>query len=122
VDTLSAIAEPNRRKIVQLLARRGNLSASEIAGHFESSAPAISQHLQVLREAKTVSVTRQAQKRIYSLNPEPLQELSAWLFDLTNQWEQRLNKLETLLRKEKNKSPDPHKSQSKKGKDDAKDS
>ena len=116
MDTLSAIAEPNRRKIVQLLARRGNLSASEIARHFDSSAPAISQHLQVLKQARTVSVTRQAQKRIYSLNPEPLRELSAWLFDLTSQWENRLDKLESLLSKEKNKLSDPHKSQSRKGK------
>ena len=116
MDTLTAIAEPNRRKIVQLLARRGNLSASEIARHFESSAPAISQHLQVLKEAKTVSVTRQAQKRIYSLNPQPLQELGGWLFELTNQWEQRLDKLEALLIKDKNRMPDSHKPLSRKGK------
>ena len=116
MDTLNAIAEPNRRKIIQLLARRGNLTAGEIAKHFQSSAPAISQHLQVLKEAKTVSVTRQAQKRIYSLNPEPLQELGGWLFEITNQWNQRLNKLESLLIKEKNRIPDSHQSPSKKGK------
>jgi DNA-binding transcriptional ArsR family regulator len=114
VDTLSAIAEPNRRKIIQLLAQRGNLTASEIARHFQSSAPAVSQHLQVLKETKAVFVTRQAQKRIYSLNPQPLQELSGWLFDLTNQWEQRLNKLDSMLSKEKKES-NSHKSQSRKG-------
>jgi DNA-binding transcriptional ArsR family regulator len=116
VDTLFAIAEPNRRKIIQLLAQRGNLTAGEIAGHFRSSAPAISQHLQVLREAKTVTVERQAQKRIYSLNPKTLRDLAGWLFDLTTQWEQRLDNLESLLREEKRNSPDSHKSQSKKGK------
>jgi DNA-binding transcriptional ArsR family regulator len=115
VDTLSAIAQPNRRRIVQLLARRGNLSASEIAGHFECSGPAISQHLQVLKDSKTVSVTRQAQKRIYSLNPESLREVSAWLFDITNQWEQRLDKLQSLLTKEKNKTSAPPGSPSQKG-------
>ena len=114
MDTLSAIAEPNRRKIVQLLAQRGNLTASEIAGHFKSSGAAVSQHLQVLKETKAVFVTRQAQKRIYSLNPEPLQELSGWLFDLTNQWEQRLNKLDSMLSKEK-KDSNSYKSQSRKG-------
>lgn len=112
MDTLSAIAEPNRRKIIQLLARRGSLTASEIAVQFQSSGPAVSQHLQVLKEAKAVFVTRQAQKRIYSLNPKPLQELSGWLFDLTNQWEQRLNKLESMLSAEKK---DSYKSQSRKG-------
>jgi len=114
VDTLSAIAEPNRRKIIQLLAQRGSLTAGEIARHFQSSGPAISQHLQVLREAKAVFVTRQAQKRIYSLNPEPLAEVSGWLFDLTNQWEQQLNKLDSMLGKEK-KDSNSYKSPSRKG-------
>ena len=117
MDTLSAIAEPNRRKIIQLLAVRGNLTASEIAGHFQSSAPAVSQHLQVLIETKAVFVTRQAQKRIYSLNPEPLQQLGGWLFDLTNQWEQRLNKLESMLSSEK-KTSRSYKSHSRKGRKD----
>jgi DNA-binding transcriptional ArsR family regulator len=114
VDTLSAIAEPTRRKIIQLLAQRGNLTAGEIARHFQCSAPAISQHLQVLKETKAVIVTRQAQKRIYSLNPEPLQELSGWLFDLTNQWERRLNKLDAILSREKKESTS-YKSQPRKG-------
>jgi len=114
MDTLSAIAEPNRRKIIQLLAQRGNLTASEIARHFQSSAPAISQHLRVLIETKAVFVTRQAQKRIYSLNPEPLQELSGWLFDLTNQWDQRLNKIDALLGNEQ-KDSNSYKSPSRRG-------
>ena len=112
MDTLSAIAEPNRRKIIQLLAQRGNLTASEIARHFQSSGAAVSQHLKVLIETKAVFVTRQAQKRIYSLNPEPLQELSGWLFDLTNQWEHRLNKIDSMLSKEKK---DSYKTQSRRG-------
>ena len=114
MDTLSAIAEPNRRKIIQLLAQRGNLTASEIARHFQSSGAAVSQHLKVLIETKAVFVTRQAQKRIYSLNPEPLLELRGWLFDLTNQWEQRLNKLDSMLSKEK-KDSNSYKSPSRKG-------
>ena len=112
MDALSAIAEPNRRKIIQLLAQRGNLTASEIARHFQSSGAAVSQHLKVLIETKAVFVTRQAQKRIYSLNPEPLQELSGWLFDLTNQWEHRLNKIDSMLSKERK---DSYKSQSRRG-------
>jgi DNA-binding transcriptional ArsR family regulator len=119
MDTLSAIAEPNRRKIIQLLAQRGNLTASEIARHFDSSGAAVSQHLKVLIETKAVFVTRQAQKRIYSLNPEPLQELSGWLFDLTNQWEHRLNKLDSMLSKEKK---DSYKSQSRRGRKNAQES
>ena len=115
MDTLLAIAEPNRRKIIQLLARRGRLSASEIASQFDSSAPAISQHLQVLQEANAVFVERQAQKRIYSLNPAPLRDLGSWLFDLTTQWEQRLDKLDALLQAEKRKLPSTRKPPSSKG-------
>jgi DNA-binding transcriptional ArsR family regulator len=118
MDTLSAIAEPNRRKIIQLLAQRGNLTAGEIARHFQSSGAAVSQHLQVLRETKAVFVTRQAQKRVYSLNPEPLQEWGGWLFDLTNQWEQRLNKIDSMLSSEK-KDSNSYKSQSRKGRKNA---
>lgn len=116
MDTLNAIAEPSRRKIIQLLAQRGDLTAGEIAAHFRSSGAAVSQHLQVLKEANAVSVVRQAQKRIYSLNPRPLQELAGWLFDLTNQWEQRLDNLESLLKEEKKKSSGSQKSPSRKGK------
>jgi DNA-binding PadR family transcriptional regulator len=72
-----------------------------------------------LIETKAVFVTRQAQKRIYSLNPEPLQELSGWLFDLTNQWEHRLNKLDSMLSKEKK---DSYKSQSRRGRKNAQES
>ena len=119
MDTLSAIAEPNRRKIIQLLAQRGKLTASEIAGHFQSSGPAVSQHLQVLKETKVVFVTHQAQKRIYSLNPVPLAELRDWLFDLTNQWEQRLDKLDSMLSNEK-KNSNSDKSQTRKGRKNGK--
>ena len=114
MDTFGAIAEPSRRRIIQLLAQRGNLTASEIARHFQSSGSAISQHLRVLKETKAVFVTREAQKRIYSLNPEALKELSGWLFDLTNQWEQRLTKLDSMLSKEK-KDFNSYKSQSGRG-------
>jgi DNA-binding transcriptional ArsR family regulator len=119
MDTLWAIAEPNRRKIIQLLAQRGNLTASEIAGHFQSSGPAVSQHLQILKETKAVFVTRQAQMRIYSLNPQPLLELRDWLLDLTHQWEQRLDKLDSMLRQEKKES-DSYKSPSRKGRKNGK--
>ena len=81
--------------------------------HFQSSGPAVSQHLQILKETKAVFVTRQAQKRIYSLNPEPLHELRGWLFDLTNQWEQRLDKLDSMLTREK-KNSNSNKPQSRK--------
>jgi DNA-binding transcriptional ArsR family regulator len=77
VSAIQALADPVRREIVELLAER-DMSAGEIASHFEISAPAISRHLRVLRTAGLASVRVDAQRRIYRLNPAPLAELSAW--------------------------------------------
>jgi len=64
LQVLAALADPTRRRIVEMLAQR-ELSAGEIAGRFEVSAPAISQHLKVLRDAQLVRVRAEAQRRIY---------------------------------------------------------
>ena len=72
MDMFSALAEPTRRSILEMLASEGRLSASEIADRFPVSAPAISQHLKVLREAKLVQVEKRAQQRIYEINPEAM--------------------------------------------------
>jgi DNA-binding transcriptional ArsR family regulator len=71
MQVLNAIADPTRQRIVEMLAAR-ELSAGHIAGKFDMSAPAISQHLKVLREAKLVRVRADAQRRIYALDPEGL--------------------------------------------------
>jgi DNA-binding transcriptional ArsR family regulator len=64
VDIFFALADPTRRKILELLASRGQLSATEIYANFVVSHPAISQHLKVLREAKLVKMKKHAQQRI----------------------------------------------------------
>jgi DNA-binding transcriptional ArsR family regulator len=78
VQTLSVLADPTRRRIVEMLAR-GALSSGEIARRFDVSAPAISQHLKTLREAKLVRVRAQAQKRFYELDPQGVGELAEWI-------------------------------------------
>ena len=98
VDALEALADPTRRHIVELLAERER-SAGEIASHFSVSRPAVSRHLRVLRERGLVRAREQAQRRLYSLDPAPLAELDAWLARYRGFWGQRLDALETELRR-----------------------
>ena len=78
MDIFTALADPTRRKIVELLTRHGPSPATEIYKHFSVSAPAISQHLQVLYQANLVQVERKAQQRIYRVNPQTMRELELW--------------------------------------------
>ena len=79
MDTaLTAIAEPNRRQILGLIAT-SELSAGEIAGHFDVTRPAISQHLAVLRSAGLVTERRAGTRRYYRARPEGLAGLRDWL-------------------------------------------
>jgi DNA-binding transcriptional ArsR family regulator len=92
VDTYEAIADPTRRRIIDLLARE-KLNAGAIAGEFDVSRPAISRHLRVLRESGIVSVEEQAQQRIYRLNPERLSEIAQWVARYTTFWNDHLEQL-----------------------------
>ena len=103
MDVFSALADPTRRKIIELLADGGQLPAAEIAAHFPISAPAISQHLKVLQQAGLVSVERRAQQRIYRLNPQAMLELEDWARRLRNLWNERFDALEILLEQEMRK-------------------
>jgi DNA-binding transcriptional ArsR family regulator len=75
---LSVLADPTRQRIIEMLAT-GAMSSGEIARHFDVSAPAISQHLKMLRGAKLVLVRAQAQKRFYELDPDGIGELANWV-------------------------------------------
>ena len=92
----TALADPTRRMIVEMLSG-GELSAGEIAGRFPSSAPAISQHLKVLREARLVRVRVEAQRRIYELDPVGLYEVDMWLKHIKRSWPKQLEALDKLL-------------------------
>jgi DNA-binding transcriptional ArsR family regulator len=99
MQSLAAIADPTRRRIVELLARRDH-SAGELVAEFDMSAPAISQHLKVLREAGLVTSRAEGQSRIQMLNPNGLDELDAWLERTRSFWSSRLDALERELRAE----------------------
>jgi len=99
MDTFTAIAEPTRRRILETLAARGKMSASDIYKGFRSSPPAISQHLKVLRESKLVRVEKRAQQRIYYINPEPMKKLEKWIQQFAVRTEQQFQRLDDLLEK-----------------------
>jgi len=104
MDKFHALAEPTRRRIIELLAREGALSATEIGARFPVSAPAISQHLKVLREAGLVRVERRAQQRIYRINPAAMVEVEEWAQRVRRLWNRRFDALDALLREEQAKS------------------
>lgn len=96
----AALAEPTRVRIVEMLAKRGSLSVAQINRHFSVSAPAISQHLKVLKEANLVHVQAQAQQRLYSLNPAGISEVEHWVSQMRTLWENRFDALDELLQQE----------------------
>lgn len=98
MNALDALAEPTRRRIVELLAEQER-SAGEIASHFPTSRPAISRHLRVLREHGLVRTRGDGQRRLYSLDPAPLQELDEWLERYRGFWSNRLDALDTEIRR-----------------------
>ena len=93
---MKAIAAPRRRQILTLV-RDGELSAGEIAGHFDVTRPAVSQHLNVLKEAGLVSERRNGTKRLYRARPEGLAQLKAFLEEF---WDQRLDALKAEAERE----------------------
>lgn len=99
MQSLLAIADPTRRRIVELLAVRER-TAGELVEEFDMSAPAISQHLNVLREAGLVVTRAEGQSRIQALNPDGLDELDAWLEKTRAVWSRRFDALERELRAE----------------------
>jgi DNA-binding transcriptional ArsR family regulator len=90
------IAEPNRRAILSLLVS-SHLSVGEIERQLRMPQPTVSKHLRVLREAGFVESTVDAQRRLYRLKPEPLQELEAWLAPFRRFWSARVDALERHL-------------------------
>jgi DNA-binding transcriptional ArsR family regulator len=97
MQSLLALADPTRRRIVELLAQRDRTSG-ELVAEFDVSAPAISQHLNVLRDAGLVITRAEGQSRIQTLNPAGLDEIGAWLERTRNFWSHRLDALERELK------------------------
>ena len=99
MTALQALSDPTRQRIVEMLAA-GALSSGEIADRFALSPPAISQHLKTLKQARLVSVRVDRQKRIYSLDPDGVEEVSDWVARIRAFWNPRLDALEAALKKD----------------------
>jgi len=99
MSPFEALAEPNRRQILDLL-RAGERPAGELVEALNISQPGVSKHLRVLREAGLVSVTADGQRRLYSLKPARLAELDAWLAPYRHFWANRLDALTNHLERE----------------------
>lgn len=98
MQAMKALADPTRRRLVEILAQ-GPRSSGELAEQFEVSAPAISQHLKALKLAGLVKVRAQAQRRIYELEPAGMIELVAWVEQMRAFWGPRLDALEDALKR-----------------------
>ena len=101
---LKAIAAPRRRQILTLV-RDGELSAGEIAAHFDVTRPAVSQHLTVLKEAGLVHERRNGTRRLYSVRPEGLADVKAFLESF---WDERLQALKAEAEREERRKRGKH--------------
>ena len=95
-NAFEVVAEPSRRRILELL-RDDDRPVNELVVELGLSQPAVSKHLRVLRDAGLVDVRRDAQRRIYRLVPEPLVEIDDWLTPFREAWVRRLDALEAHL-------------------------
>lgn len=93
---LSAIAEPNRFRIVELL-KHGPQPVGAIVAELGLGQPQVSRHLRLLAEAGVVEVTKRAQQRIYRLRPESMHELSDWVQAFAVLWSKRMDRLDSFL-------------------------
>lgn len=95
-ETLSALGEPNRLRIVELL-RAGPLPVNDIRGRLALRQSQASQHLKVLKDAGLVEMQARAQQRFYSLRAQPLKQLHQWLDGYRALWEERFDRLDVVI-------------------------
>jgi DNA-binding transcriptional ArsR family regulator len=96
IETLAALAEPNRFRIVELL-RAGPRPVNDIGERLRLKQPQVSKHLRVLKEAGLVDVQPRAQQRLYELRAEPLQQLHEWLERYRQVWDARFEELDDVI-------------------------
>jgi DNA-binding transcriptional ArsR family regulator len=108
-DVFQALADPNRRAILNLLAGQ-KLTLNSIAENFRISRPAVSRHIKILRECGLIVVVKQGRERYCETRPEKLDEVSNWIAQHRQLWEQRLDRLDDYLKtiQEDGKKQKPH--------------
>jgi len=91
ISSLQTLADPTRFRIIEIL-RDGELAVNDIVGNVEIDQSGVSRHLRILHEAGFVQMRPDGQKRLYSLRPEPFQDLDAWISKYRRIWEKRLDR------------------------------
>lgn len=99
-DVFQAIADPTRRSILLLLASQ-SLTAGAIASNFNTARPTVSKHLQILTECELIRQEQQGREVYYHFNPKKMKEVADFLEPFQKMWENRFNKLERLMKKQK---------------------
>ncbi len=101
MDAFYALAEPKRRRIVEIIANRGQMSTTEISKKFDITVQAISQHLKILLDSKLVVMRKQAQRHVYQVNQASILEIERWVKKLESNLNESLDKLDLALQAEK---------------------
>jgi DNA-binding transcriptional ArsR family regulator len=101
-DVFQAIADPTRRAIITLVAIQA-MTPTAIAGNFDSSRQTISKHIQILTECELLRQEQNGREIYYHLNPKKMKEIADFIEPFRNMWDDRFNKLETIMKKYKSK-------------------
>jgi DNA-binding transcriptional ArsR family regulator len=105
ISSLQALADPTRFRIIEIL-RDGELPVNDIVGNVAIDQSGVSRHLRILHEAGFVQMRPAGQKRLYSLRPEPFQDLDAWISTYRRMWEKRLDRFGEALHASQNERLD----------------
>jgi len=103
LDLFQALADPTRRQIIRTL-RDGERAVNDIVDAVDIDQSGVSRHLRILYESGFVEVRPEGQRRVYSLRPEPFQELDAWVTPYRSLWEARLDRFGEALRQRQRRS------------------
>ena len=101
-DVFQAIADPTRRAILLLVASQ-SMTAGAIAANFDTARPTVSKHLQILTECELLDQEQIGREIYYHLNPQKIKEIADFIEPFRKMWEDRFNKLETVMKKSKSK-------------------
>ena len=102
-DVFQAIADPTRRAILLLLAASQSMTAGAIAANFDTARPTVSKHLQILTECELLQQEQNGREVYYQLNPKKIKEIADFIEPFREMWEDRFNKLETIMKAHKSK-------------------
>ncbi len=101
-DVFQAIADPTRRAILMLVAAHA-MTAGAIAANFDTARPTVSRHLQILTECELLTQEQNGREIYYHLNPQKMKEIADFIEPFRNMWDDRFNKLETIMKTYKTK-------------------